>query len=258
VSSFDGHQSGTPETQWSECRWLHKDPTPTLPAAVNNLVVLVAHPDDESLGAAGLISFAASQGLPVQVIFASDGEASHPNSPTLPPVALGRVRRAEARAAVEHLAPEATTQFLGLPDGALSAHEDQLEATLRSSCREGTLIISTWTHDRHPDHEACGRSAGRALTPTSGVLLWEFPIWAWHWAQPAGTPFAEYDTPSATLLRFPLSRDLIERKARAIASYPSQTHRLSALAGDEAVVTSQTLEYFRRSFETYLITGASP
>ena len=56
--------------------------SPTLPAvdppgAGDRLVVVSAHPDDESLGAGGLIADRSVGGPRVQVVVATDGEASH-------------------------------------------------------------------------------------------------------------------------------------------------------------------------------------
>ena len=47
------------------------------------LVVVAAHPDDESLGTGGLIAAAHDAGLAVYVVLLTAGEGSHPDSPTV-------------------------------------------------------------------------------------------------------------------------------------------------------------------------------
>ena len=85
-------------------------------------VVLAPHPDDESLGVGGTIAQLIGLGLPVGVIFLTDGEASHPGSESHPPSALGTLRRSEARGACRALGvTDDAVAFLGLPDGAVPA-----------------------------------------------------------------------------------------------------------------------------------------
>jgi len=98
-------------------------------------LVLAAHPDDETLGAGGLIAASAANGARVEVIIATDGAASHPDSPTHTPDQLARQRREEATEAVARLDPQATLTFLGLPDGALRHCQRALEQALADVLR---------------------------------------------------------------------------------------------------------------------------
>lgn len=122
---FDSRDTGTPEHVW-QATWLPDLPTLDPPRQSDSLLVLVAHPDDETLGAGGLIASAASAGASVTVVIASDGEASHPRSRTHPPARLAAIRRAEVTAAVSRLHPDAQLVFLGLPDSDLAAHVEEL------------------------------------------------------------------------------------------------------------------------------------
>src|SRR5205823_5271974 len=95
--TFDHRDPGTPESAWQ---------LPDLeplgrPAAGDRLVVVAAHPDDETLGAGGLIAGAHRAGAVITVIVATDGEASHPNSPTHSSAELATTRRGEVQAAIE-------------------------------------------------------------------------------------------------------------------------------------------------------------
>ena len=100
-----------------------------------HLVLLAAHPDDETLGAAGLLATAAAAGATVDVVVATAGDGSHPRSPTHSPESLAPLacRRGDAEA-VHLLAPGARVHLLGLPDGHLHAHRAELHACAAGLC----------------------------------------------------------------------------------------------------------------------------
>ena len=94
------------------------------------LLVVAPHPDDESLGAGGLIQRALAGGGRVHVLFLTSGDG-YPEAVALAtghrqPTAVdyrgfGELRRAEALVALEHyhILPLSVT-FLGFPDGGLA------------------------------------------------------------------------------------------------------------------------------------------
>ncbi len=217
------------------------------------LVVVVAHPDDETLACGGLLARAAEHDLPTVVVVATDGEASHPDSPTLDPETLAGRRRAELVAAVAVLHPAARLIRLGLPDGRLPGHEDAIADRLRDVVDADTLLVSTWRHDAHGDHEAVAQAAADVAIETGARHL-EAPIWLWYWGEPADVPWQQ-----CTVL--PLTPGEVAAKEQALACYPSQTAPLSDAPGDEAVLDEAMLSSFRRSYETYiesaLVPGAS-
>ena len=70
---------GTAETEWEQ--WSGPEGWPALdPASLlgRPVVVLAAHPDDEVLGAGGLVCRLAAAGAHLRFVWATDGEASHP------------------------------------------------------------------------------------------------------------------------------------------------------------------------------------
>src|SRR5207248_2320418 len=81
VVSFDAADAGTPERVWQQAG-TRLDAAPLDIGAIRRLVVLAAHPDDETLAAGGLLHAVATTGRPVVLIVATLGEASHPHSPT--------------------------------------------------------------------------------------------------------------------------------------------------------------------------------
>ncbi len=243
---FSRTEHGTAEDTWlATARWL--DVAALRLGDIDGLVVVSAHPDDESLGAAGLMARVAWLGVPIRVIVASNGEASHPHSPTVTPAELSARRTRELVAALAEIAPEASVDFLDLPDSALADHEGDLDdrlAELRISA--STLVLAPWRHDGHADHEAVGRAAAR-LAHRAGAALLEYPVWMWHWAHPDSpeVPWAQF----ATLALHPEERTA---KSAAIAAHESQVTPLSDRTGDEAVLTDSFHEHFIRPFEVYV------
>lgn len=146
------------------------------------LVVLAAHPDDETLGAGGLIHQAVKMGIEVTVLACTSGEASHPESATHSPAQLAAVRDAELGQAMALLRAEAKAsgavhlRCLRLPDGHLPSHATEIEAALREISEGGPCVVaSTYRSDGHPDHEVLGRLAAKICAELSFCLL-EFPI----------------------------------------------------------------------------------
>ncbi|HJZ09666.1 MAG TPA: PIG-L family deacetylase, partial [Trebonia sp.] len=70
---------GTDEDTWAA--WQRLDALPnarsTALFGVTSAVVVAAHPDDEVLGAGGLISVLAAAGARLRLVAVTDGEASH-------------------------------------------------------------------------------------------------------------------------------------------------------------------------------------
>lgn len=234
--TFDAAVEGTSAAAWRESGYRQRLPELDT-GPLRRLVVAAAHPDDETLMAGGLIAHAAARGLPVVVIVASSGAASHPESPTWTPDALAAAREAEVAAAVERLAPRARLRLLRLPDGALADHEAAITAVLLDETVAGDTVVSTWTGDRHPDHAAVARAAAGAAAERGADHL-QAPIWAWHWAEPGDDALP----PGA---RFDLSPDLLAAKQEAMALHTTQIAPLSPAPGDEVLLRAEVLEHFR-------------
>lgn len=212
----------------------------------SRLVVVAAHPDDESLGAGGLISTAAATGLSVYVVLLTAGEASPFAAPTSTRHALATLRLAEMENALARLAPENTMVFLGAPDGQVGKSEQQIAASLTDLLGDGsrTLLAAPWRFDGHDDHDAAGRAAAEAAA-ASGARLLEFPLLAWSRQSPEALPWAH-------VRRLPLPPDVQERKAAAIRSHVSQVRTSGAHAGGEAPLPGRVLAHFSDPVEHYL------
>ncbi len=258
--TFTHHDQGTPESRWR--RWeeqrgngqelqieaLFDGRLPT------RFILLAAHPDDETLGAGGLLARLARDGVRCDVVVLTDGESSHPSSTTHPPQRLADLRREEVVTALQLLAPAAQVTFAGLPDGGLLEADaaEVLGRTLADGEATRTLVAAPWRHDGHPDHDAAGRAAA-AVCRASDTPLVEYPIWLWHW----GTPEEQTDQ-LAELSLYVLNSGDVALKEAALTSHASQVLPLSDAPGDEVLLTPQVLEHFARSFESFFVTeGAS-
>jgi len=232
--AFDHRDSGTPEADWQSAP-LAAQP---LILAARHLLVLAAHPDDETLGAGGLIATAAGMGLDITVIIATDGEASHPGSP-----GLAVARRQEAVAALGELAPTARLRFLALPDGGLREHAAALataiEQELTALDRIRTVVATTWWGDGHRDHRVLGETA---LAVADGAVVIGYPIWYWHWGDPRHPEPASWRSLS-------VDASAREAKERALAQYASQ------LAEPAPILHEGMLAHFRRGRELFIEAG---
>ncbi len=251
--TFDHRAPGTDEDGWLGCALLAEAIALPAPESDLPLLVLAAHPDDETLGAGGVIAAAAAAGRPIVVVVASDGEASHPNSPTYTPEELAGIRRHEVTAALRVLAPRARLCFLGLPDGRLDEHVAELEQALRGRQARGWLV-APWQGDRHPDHAACATAARRVAASCPEVRLYEYPIWAWHWGTPTdgAAAWAPDGPPRSRLRRFDLDGRARSAKSEAMNCHRSQTQPLSQLPGDEPIVPPNMMAHFDRPFEVFV------
>ncbi|WP_291055740.1 PIG-L family deacetylase [Herbiconiux sp.] len=283
MTAFTHHDDSTPEAVWRDA--LARHPLPEFGTAdfagLEHLVVVASHPDDETLGAGGLLARAYAAGVRSSVVVATSGEASHPESATIAPAELGRVREAETAAAVAELDPGAALTFLRLPDGrladpqnvaALAAALDEVLAppaaqtpspedtapadaempdpdpapAAAADAPSGILVVAPWAGDRHPDHQAAALAAGQAAR-RHGARLLGYPIWLWHWAQPDGE-----EVPWEAFLAVPLDDAVREAKGRALQRHVSQVRPLSGLPGDEVLLAPAVLEHFKRAVELFV------
>ncbi|GAA4703594.1 bifunctional PIG-L family deacetylase/class I SAM-dependent methyltransferase [Nocardioides conyzicola] len=244
--AFTHDGTGTPAEVWSsDPRWT--DRQPMVLDGVRRLVVVAAHPDDESLGAGGLLATAHERALEIDLVLLTAGELSHPASPTHSREALGQRRLDEAKDALRAVAPHAALTRMALGDGSVAGAESDVAARLVDLIGDGagTLVAAPWRHDGHPDHEAAGRAAATAARRTDAALV-EYPVWWWHWGTPADAPWGE-------MRRLDLSVAARSRKQQAIAAHASQVLPLSEQPGDEVLLHPGFLAHFHGSVEVYVV-----
>jgi LmbE family N-acetylglucosaminyl deacetylase len=238
---------GQHEGAWRASAWLQALPRMTADAwldGVARLVVVSPHPDDEVLGCGGLMAEAGLRGLPVHVVSVTDGEACYADDPRWPPAHTRAVRRAELRAALDALSGDvpATVATLDRGDGRVGAGESALVARIAGELRAGDRVLTTWRHDGHPDHEATARATADAAGRI-GASLQEFPVWGWHWLDPAAP-----SPPFADAYAVQLSAQAVATKGRALDCFVSQR----AGAHATPILPPHVIARFSRDFEVLL------
>lgn len=230
--SFDAAEPGTSVADWNTAPRLHDRP-PLRLGPVDEVVVVGAHPDDETLGAGGLIRVCHDAGVPVRIVCVTDGAASHPDDPH-----VARRRGSELASAVDALAPDAPVSMLGFADG--NTHDDRsaIEAALRDVLREvgeNALLVAPWTGDGHIDHATVGEVVQEVA---DGRRVIGYPIWMWHWGSPEHA-----DIPWDDLVTLQVSG---AAKERAIGQFTSQ------ISGAQPVLRADFLEHFRQDQELFV------
>lgn len=143
---------------------------------MQRVVVVAAHPDDETLAVGGLMRAVHDAGAHLELVLATDGEAAFPALDAAARAELARVRRRELDDALAaHGLGEVTVHRLGMPDSALDA--DTLAEALVPLLRDADAYLAPWIGDPHPDHAAAGRAAAAAAPVTAHG--WGYPIWMW-------------------------------------------------------------------------------
>lgn len=194
------------------------------------LLVVVAHPDDETLGLGATLAELAAGGVEVHVVSLTAGEAALDHvGEHLPD--LAQRRRAELAAAGAALGVAGCTA-LGLPDGRLAEHRTRTEDAVRAAVERvrPDRVATLWRHDPHPDHRAASEAV--AVVCEAAVVT-EFLLWAVHWTDPADV--SEHVAPVAA--------EAAAREARraALAGYRTQVEPLAPRL--EAVLPASVVDW---------------
>jgi len=244
--------SGTPLSEWHKSTALSGALAVSIEELVPlgaRLVVLAPHPDDEILACGGLLAGMIQRQQDVQFISVTDGEGSHPGSARWSPAQLRAARRKESEYAISSLGFDVARlawQRLELPDGHVADHAESLIALLSEDLRPTDVLLTTWRHDGHCDHEAVGHCAAQAVA-NSGATLVEVPIWAWHWAEPNDPRI-----PWNQARKLVLSEDQLTRKRQAIRAHASQLQPDTS-TGADPVLDPITLERLLQPFELVFV-----
>jgi LmbE family N-acetylglucosaminyl deacetylase len=202
------------------------------------LLVVSPHPDDEVLGAGGLMRMWSAWRHNVALVSVTDGEAAYPDWRD-----LGGCRRAELDCALGVLGASRIHRIqLGLPDGGGDANVPALREALAILCELKPTLIAPYECDGHPDHEAAGQVC-LEIAREFDLPIARYPIWAWHHGGPQN--FA-----GLRIGRFALDAAAQAAKAGAMECFASQ------LAPGEArapIVPAHVLSYFRRDFEAFVL-----
>lgn len=241
----DAEHLGRREPEWATSAALGALAPLEIPLA-RHAVVVAPHPDDEVLGAGGLLQVLGARGVAIDICAMTDGEASAGDVEPAAADDLRRVRTEESEEALRRLGLTVRRHRLGLPDGEVSAHAAVLGRWLTASLDIDSLCVVPWLADGHPDHDAAGHTAVNAAAAVGAPCL-QYLVWAWHWADPHGS-----DLPWASCRRLDLTRREAARKRWATGAFHSQT-RVQAGAGPSPVLPPPVLRRFWRPWEVYTL-----
>ncbi len=222
------------------------------------VLVLVAHPDDESVAFGALLQKLRE----ALVVITTDGAPRDPHfwAPYGSREAYAALRGQEARSAM-HLAGVRELVLLAEADSRL---EDQrlflhlvvaYEALVRLAERMRPQAIATLAYEGgHPDHDSCSLLAAR-LGRTLGVPVWETP--AYHrvpverngadlQAGEAELRLQEFLHEEGSEARIEIASHELERKRAMCAQYASQGKLLETYAAERELVRPQALYDYRR------------
>src|ERR687897_1075115 len=153
------------------------------------LLVVVAHPDDETFGCGSVIALASQQGAEVTVCCATRGEAGEAPSWLSDDQSISEVREAELRAAGDLLGVSRVDVLAfvdsgmgGVPEtGTLAAAPDNavIEAVQDVIVNVGPHVVVTLDPhhgDGHRDHVVIGRATTAACAPMPAIRLYYWAL----------------------------------------------------------------------------------
>jgi N-acetylglucosamine malate deacetylase 2 len=210
----------------------------TLATLLENTLVVVAHPDDETIGCGCLMQ----RMQEVRVVFATDGAA---NDPKFWPKYQDRqhyasVRRLEACDALAYVDADeliflSNREGRTIPDQELFRHLDDAVGSLKAVIERTSpkALLTTAYEGGHPDHDCCNFLVNQ-LAARTGVPAWELPLYHRDLGGQKNQEF--WDADGSELLLEPTYAE-IKRKQQMMAAYSSQSDTLKQF--------SSPLERFR-------------
>ena len=144
--------------------------------STGTIVVIGAHPDDETLGPGGALACRIREGWEAVVVVLTDGDQLYSvvlkihEDPS--PAQVGRIRQEETRRATRILGVKPqNVLFLGYGDGHLAERAVDATANLARILQE-RKPVEVWSlseYEHHPDHVAASRIARAACAQAGGT-----------------------------------------------------------------------------------------
>jgi N-acetylglucosamine malate deacetylase 1 len=207
-------------------RWILSQKSQPTAFSHKSAMVFSPHQDDETFGCGGMIALKREHGIPVTVVFLTDGRGSG----DLEPNQIIQIRQAEAVTALRILGVESSAiHFLEKPDGTL--------LDLKNEARQQTIyqiaellkkyqpeeVYVPHSKDCHRDHEATYALVKAAIIQAKiTVEFIQYPIWLF-WRSPIFIMLKLQDIAAAYHLSI---ASVQHKKNQAIYSYCSQIESL--------------------------------
>ena len=212
---------------WRDNPLIHEsfiDTLPVLPAPseLGRIMLVVPHPDDETLGCAGLMQKISTSGSPFRIIMGTDGD-KHGKKER---------RRNEVYKAVQKCGiTEDVFQFLDFPDGKLAGQEKLTHMIYKELLSfQPTTVIVTDPDDIHADHAILGRTVMELADSVESIKnVYSILIHFHRFPRPLGLLPSKPLLPPARLVkdatpwyRLELTAKELEMKKEAIKEFRSQ------------------------------------
>jgi LmbE family N-acetylglucosaminyl deacetylase len=210
-------------------------PRTDVAAAVERILVVVAHPDDIDFGAGGTVAAWTDAGIEVAYCIVTHGDAG--GFDATPRAEIPAIRENEQRAAGKTVGVTDVT-FLGHPDGRLYVTHELRRDITRQIRRVRPQRVLTQSPERnwqriypsHPDHLATGEATLCAVYPDArnpfahpellaaeGLQPWTVAE-VWMMGGPQSAHFVDVT-------------DTFDRKVAALRAHASQTSHMAELEG---------------------------
>lgn len=218
------------------------------------MLVVLAHPDDETFICGGTLAHYASLGMAITLVCATKGEmGSRIGVPaTATRETLPLLREAELRAACTALGIT-DLRFLGLRDKTVDYHDPAtLAAQIAAILRELEPDVLLTFHEAtggHSDHVAIGRATKLAYALAGGEASLYYVMGGW---MPITEQLARTGLGDERLTRITIAGKAAAAKIAAYQAHLTQSQRMTWLWGD------RTAAIARKTGEELFLQGSGP
>ncbi|WP_316796975.1 bifunctional PIG-L family deacetylase/class I SAM-dependent methyltransferase [Pedobacter agri] len=223
---------------------------------INNCLILIPHPDDESLACAGFIAKLVKKGVQFKIILTTDGSRSHPNSKKFPAEKLTDLRKKELKQVIALLGLETDVLICyDSIDSAMPARGepgfDELVAILANDLKsfKPDLILVPYELDPHRDHRATWQLLMSALEKgtITRPIIWEYPVWLYENAAKSDLPHLKPNE-----LRFVDVSSYNKLKQSCIEAHVSQTTKMIDDDPNGFILSSEMIANFTTGKEYFM------
>jgi LmbE family N-acetylglucosaminyl deacetylase len=226
---------------------------------LGTILVLSAHPDDETFTAGGLLATATANGQQVICVTATRGEGGSQDEARWPTATLGEVRDSELQAALQVLGIQ-RHHWLGYIDGQLEGvPADEATAKVRAYIDQyqpdSILTFGPDGLTGHPDHQAVSAWTRAAAQGLDKPRVYQVVVNPDDYEQQLRkldeqmNIFFATDKPplvpaAQCAIAYRLPPEALAKKWQALAAMPSQYEKLLTLVPEDARSSVLAAEYF--------------
>lgn len=227
----------------------------TLQVSRKPAIIFSPHQDDETLGCGGLIALKRQQGVPVWVVFLTDGQLCYMGAPEQPMTTEEciHLRQQEATAALDILGVGASNiVFLDAKDSTLSDLAGNQHQQLVQSLVHWLTVVqpgevyAPYHKDMHSDHIATHNLVKAAVEQVPFELdLWQYLVWSlWRYENLDDLSISQYKG----LHSLPIASVKLQ-KLEALRAYRSQ---YTPISGGFMALPKTFMGFFDYPFELFV------